>query len=226
MEGIQAEKSAPVVVEVWADLGCPWCYIGKHRLEEAIGRRPDADRFAVKIRSFELDPDAPHEPETIESAFIRSHGSDAAGVRVAEGRAQALARREGLPFELDRLHANTFDLHRVLHYAEESGRGPAFFSLVQDRYFAGELNPFAADALAEAAESVGLSGTRVREILVGEDYADAVRADVQEGLELGVRGVPFTVFDRRLAASGALTMDGYARALDETARAATETAAA
>ena len=226
MEGIQAEASAPVVVEVWADLGCPWCYIGKHRLEEAIDRRPDADRFEVKIRSFELDPDAPHEPETIESAFIRSHGGDAAGVRAAEGRAQALSRREGLPFELDRLHANTFDLHRVLHYAEESGRGLAFFSLAQDRYFAGELNPFAADALAEAAESVGLSGTRVREILAGDDYADAVRADVQEGRELGVRGVPFTVFDRRLATSGAMTVDGYARALDETAGAATETAAA
>ena len=226
MEGTQAEKSAPVVVEVWADLGCPWCYIGKHRLDEAIDRRPDADRFAVKIRSFELDPDAPHEPEAIESAYIRSHGGNTAGVRAAEGRAQALARREGLPFELDRLHANTFDLHRVLHYADEAGRGSAFFSLVQDQYFAGDLNPFAADALAEAAESVGLSGARVREILVGDEYADAVRADMREGRDLGARGVPFTVFDRRLASSGALTVDGYARALDETAGAATETAAA
>ena len=224
MEENQAEEPVPVVVEVWADLGCPWCYIGKHRLEEAIGRRPDASRFAVKIRSFELDPEAPQEPETIASAFIRSHGGDAAGVRAAEGRAQALARSEGLPFELDRLNARTFDLHRVVHYAEESGRGLAFFSLVQDRYFAGELNPFAPDALAEAAESVGLSGARVREILVGDDYADEVRADVQEGLGLGVRGVPFTVFDRRLTASGALTVDGYARALEETA--GTGTAAA
>ncbi|TQL70707.1 putative DsbA family dithiol-disulfide isomerase [Nocardioides albertanoniae] len=224
MKEIPAEK-AHLAVEVWADLGCPWCYIGKHRLEEAIGRRPDADRFVVKIRSFELDPTAPRDPESIEGAYIRSHGGGAEGVRAAEGRAQSLAEREGLPFAPDRLHANTFDLHRVLHHAEKSGRGSAFFSLVQDRYFAGELNPFAADALIETAESVGLRASRVREVLLGDDYAEDVRADVQEGLRLGARGVPFTVFDHRLAVSGALTVDGYARALDEAAGSATEPAA-
>jgi predicted DsbA family dithiol-disulfide isomerase len=226
MEGMQAGSPAPVVVEVWADLGCPWCYVGKHRLEEAISRRPDAGRFSVKISSFELNPDAPHEPETIESAFIRSHGGDASVVMAAERRIQDLARREGLAFELDRLNANTFDVHRVLHHAEESGQGAAFFSLVQDRFFAGELNPFDTEALAGAAESIGLSGQRVRSILAGDDYTDAVRADVREGRELGARGVPFTVFDRRLAVSGAQTVDGYARTLDEAVGAAPETAAA
>lgn len=217
MEGIDTGEQAPVVVEVWTDLGCPWCYVGKHRLREAISRRPDADRFVVKVRSFQLLPDAPREPETIESAFIRSHGGDAAGAMRAERRAQALAHGEGLPFELDRLHANTFDLHRVTHYAEESGRGLAFFSQVQDRFFAGELNPFEPGALADEAESVGLSGQRVREILAGDEYADAVRADIDEGLDLGARGVPFTVFDRRLALSGAQSVAGYASALDEAA---------
>lgn len=226
MERNEAGASAPVTVEVWADLGCPWCYVGKHRLEEAINRRPDADRFTVKIRSFELNPNAPRKPETIESAFIRSHGGDASAVMAAERRIQELARREGLAFNLDRLNANTFDLHRVMHYADESGQGAEFFSLVQDRYFAGDLNPFNPEALAGVAESVGLSGRRVREILAGDEYAAAVRADVQEGLELGARGVPFTVFDRRLAVSGAQTVDGYARALDEAVGAATEAVSA
>lgn len=216
MEEIQAGGQAPVVIEVWADLGCPWCYVGKHRLREAISRRPEADRFVVKPRAFQLMPDAPREPEPIESAFIRSHGGDAAGAMQAERQAQTLAHGEGLPFELDRLNANTFDLHRITHYAQESGRGQAFFSRVQDRYFAGELNPFEPGALADEAESVGLSGQRVGEILAGDEYADAVRADIAEGLELGARGVPFTVFDRRLAFSGAQSVAGYARALDET----------
>lgn len=205
----------PVVIEVWSDLGCPWCYIGKHRLERAISGRPDAQRFEVRLRSFELNQDAPRTPETIESAFIRSHGGNAEVVLQAERRIQALAQREGLPFSLDRLNANTLDFHRATHYADEAGKGLEFFSLVQDRFFAGTINPFDPDVLAQVAEEVGLSGQRVREVLASDEYADAVRADSREGRELGVQGVPFTVFDRRFAASGAQSVDTYARVLDE-----------
>jgi len=215
MEQNNTANATPVVVEVWSDLGCPWCYVGKHRLQRAIDARPDAERFEVKIRSFELIPDSPREPETIESAFIRTHGGDASGVMQAEKRAQALAQREGLPFDLDRMNANTFDLHRVMHFAEESGKGLGFFSQVQDRFFAGEITPYDADTLVEVAESLGLPGARVREVLAGDEYADAVRADVAEGMSLGARGVPFTVFGRRLAASGAQSVAGYGQALDQ-----------
>lgn len=216
----------PVLIEVWADLCCPWCYVGKHRLEKAIAGRPDAERFAVRLRSFELNPNAPHTPETIESAFIRSHGGNAEAVLTGERRIQALAQREGLPFSLDRLNANTFDFHRVVHYADEAGKGLQFFSRVQDRFFAGELNPFAPDALAQVAEELGLPGRRVREVLANDEYADAVRADGQEGRELGVQGVPFTVFDRRFAASGAQSVDVYAQALEQTVEAAASDSAA
>lgn len=218
------DSDRPVVIEVWADLGCPWCYVGKHRLQTAIAARPDAERFVVTLRSFELNPDAPHTPETIESAFIRSHGGDAQVVLQAERRIQALAQREGLPFSLDRLNANTFDVHRVAHYAGEAGKGLEFFSLVQDRFFAGEINPFDPDALVQAAEEVGLSGERVREVLASDEYAEAVRADGREGQELGIHGVQFTVFDRRFAASGAQSVAVYAQALQQTVDAATAAA--
>lgn len=214
------DSDRKVVIEVWSDLGCPWCYVGKHRLETAIAARPDADRFVVKLKSFELNPDAPHTPETIESAFIRSHGGNAQVVLQAEKRIQALANREGLPFDLDRLNANTFDFHRVAHYADEAGKGLEYFSTVQDRFFAGEINPFDPDVLAQVAEEIGLSGERVREVLASDEYADAVRADGREGRELGVQGVPFTVFDRRFAASGAQSVAGYAQALEQTIEAA------
>ncbi len=214
MSSDQVERSAPIVVEVWADLGCPWCYVGKHRLQGAIDVRPDAARFELKLRSFELNPHAPHTPETIESAFIRSHGGNAEAVLQAERRIQALSQREGLAFSLDRLNANTFDFHRVVHYADDAGKGAEFFSLVQDRFFAGEINPFDTEVLAQVAEEVGLSATRVREVLAGDEYADAVRADTRQGQELGIQGVPFTVFDRRFAASGAQSVEAYARVLD------------
>ena len=207
-------QEAPVVIEMWTDLGCPWCYVGKHRLQAAIAQRTDAGRFELRLRSFELNPDAPHEPETIESAFIRSHGGDASVVREAERRVQALARREGLPFSLDRLNANTFDVHRVLHHADERGLGTEFFSALQDQFFAGAINPFDGEALVEVAVSVGLDGERVRRVLASDEYADDVDADRREGVALGLSGVPFVVFDGRIAAPGAQSVEVYGQILD------------
>ena len=217
VEQVTQPEGPQVVIEVWSDLGCPWCYVGQHRLQAAIAQRPDADRFGIRMRSFELNPAAPQEPETIEKAFIRTHGGTAAHVLQAERQAQAIARAEGLEFSLDRLSANTFDLHRVVQYAGDQGRGVEFFSEVQDGFFAGTLNPYNSDALAGVAESVGLDGQRVREILASNEYADRVRADRTEGLELGVAGVPFVVLDRRVAAPGAQKVPVYAQLLEQVA---------
>lgn len=210
-------QDPPVVIEMWTDLGCPWCYVGKHRLQAAIDQRPDAERFEIRLRSFELNPGAPSEPETIESAFIRSHGGDAQVVLEAERRIRALAQREGLSFSLDRLNANTFDFHRVLHYANEQGVGTGFFSAVQDQFFAGAINPFEPNTLVQVAESAGLDGDRVRQVLAGDEYAAAVRVDRREGEALGVSGVPFVVFDRQVAAPGAQSVEVYGRILDRIA---------
>lgn len=210
-------EGARVVIEMWSDLGCPWCYVGKFRLQAAIAQRPDADRFEIAMRSFELNPAAPHEPETIEKAFIRAHGGTAAHVLQAERQIQVIAREEGLEFSLDRLSANTFDLHRVVQYAGDHGHGLEFFSQVQDGFFAGTLNPYVPEALAGVAESIGLDGQRVREILANDEYADRVRADRVEGLELGATGVPFVVLDRRVAAPGAQKVPVYGRLLERVA---------
>jgi predicted DsbA family dithiol-disulfide isomerase len=206
---------ARVLIEMWTDLGCPWCYVGKHRLQAAIDQRPDAGRFEVRLRSFELNPDAPREPESIESAFIRSHGGDASVVRNAERRIQALALSEGLAFSLDRLNANTLDFHRVLHHADEQALGTEFFSAVQDQFFAGAINPFDPDVLVQVAESVGLDGERVSRVLASDEYAEDVHADRREGAGLGLTGVPFVVFDRQVAAPGAQPVGVYGQILDQ-----------
>lgn len=206
-----------VVIEVWSDLGCPWCCVGKHRLQAAIAQRPDADRFEIVMRSFELDPGAPQEPEKNETSFIRAHGGTAVDVLRAERQMQAIAREEGFEFSLDRLNANTFDLHRVVQYANDQGRGFEFYSSVQDGFFAGTLNPYAPDALAGVAEAEGLDGQRVREILASTEHSDRVRADRDEGLELGAVGVPFVVLDRRVAAPGAQKVLVYGQLLEQVA---------
>ncbi len=210
-------EGAQVVIEVWSDLGCPWCYVAKHRLRTAIEQRPDADRFKVVMRSFELNPAAPKQPEAIEEAFIRAHGGTAAHFMAAERRIQAIARKEGLEFTSDRLSANTSDLHRVVQYANDEGLGSEFFSTVQDGFFAGALNPYAPDALAGVGESVGLDGRRVLAILASDEYADRVRADRTEGVELGATGVPFVALDRRVAAPGAQKVSVYGQLLEQVA---------
>ncbi|WP_022886059.1 DsbA family oxidoreductase [Glaciibacter superstes] len=217
VQQVTRSEGSQVIIEVWADLGCPWCYVGKHRLQAAIAQRPDADRFQIVMRSFELDPEAPHEPEKNEESFIRAHGGTAAHVLQAERQMQAMARKEGLEYSLDRLNANTFDLHRVVQYAGDQGRGFEFFSHVQDGFFTGALKPYAPDTLPRVAESVGLDGQRVREILASNEYADRVRADRREALELGATGVPFVVFDRRVAAPGARKAADYGQLLDQAA---------
>lgn len=215
MEQNGTVERAPVVVEVWADLGCPWCYVGKHRLQRAIEARPDADRFQMKIRSFELNADSPKGPEPIAAVFMRKHGGDPSVALQAEKRIQAIAQREGLKFDLDRMNANTFDLHRVTHFAELSGKGLEFFSQIQDRFFAGDIDPYDPEVMVEVARSLGLDGDRVRQVLAGDDFAAEVRADASEGAALGAQGVPFTVFGRRIAASGAQSVAAYGRALDQ-----------
>lgn len=216
-EQVTPSDRSRVVIEMWADAGCPWCYVGKHRLQAAIAQRSDADRFEIVMRSFELDPDAPHEPEKNEESFMRTHGGTVADVLHAERQMQAMARKEGLEYAVDRPSANTFDLHRVTQYANDQARGFDFFSHVQEGLFTGALDPYVPGALIGAAESVGLDGRRVREILASDEYADRVRADRNEAQTLGATGVPFVVFDRRVAAAGAQKVDAYAQLLERVA---------
>jgi predicted DsbA family dithiol-disulfide isomerase len=221
-----SEQSTPddrprIAVEMWSDLGCPWCYVGKHRLREAIAQRPDADRFEIVMRSFQLDPEASTELERNETSFLRTHpGATAADVQRAEAQMTTFAHAEGLEYVADRMNANTFGLHRVIQHATEQGSGSAFASDVQDGFFAGTLNPHDPDALVGVAEANGLDGTRVREILAGDEYADRVRADRAEALELGATGVPFVVIDRQVAAPGAQKVAVYAQLLEQVAGAA------
>lgn len=218
MMSAQSSPSQPhVVIEMWADLGCPWCYVGKHRLQTAIDQRHDADRFEIVIRSFELDPHAPKEPEKNEEAYLRTHGGAVADLLKAERLMQTAARREGLEYSVDRVSANTFDVHRVIQYAKEQGRGLELFSTAQNGLFTNTLNPYSPDALAGLAQSVGLDPRRVREILASGEYATAVQGDREEAKELGATGVPFVVVDRRVGAPGALKVPGYAQLLEQVA---------
>ncbi|GAA0588865.1 DsbA family oxidoreductase [Paractinoplanes ferrugineus] len=201
-----------LAVEVWTDLGCPWCYLGIHRLRHAVDRAGPAG-ITLTLRSFELDPDASTEPMTIPEIFTRKHGLPVQAAMQAEAAMRDRAAAEGLPFSTDRLHANSFDVHRVLQLANRHGAGTAFFETVQNRFFAGEINPYDHAGLTAVAVEVGLDGEEVRAVLADDSYGQQVRRDEQRARQLGVTGVPFVLLGQRFAVAGAQSIDTYAQAI-------------
>lgn len=217
----ESRRRAPLRVDVWTDLSCPWCYVGKHRLAQAIAAGGvDAQ---VVLHSFELHPEwPPGLAVPVLEVATRVHAVGPEQARTMEERMARQAQSEGLAFTVDRPVANTFDLHRVLRLATERGVGDVFFTDVQGEYFAGRLNPADPTELTAAAARHGIPEADTRRVLASDEYAEAVHADQAQARALGITGVPFAVFGGRLAVAGAQSVDGYATVL---ARAAAEASA-
>ena len=192
-------------VEIWSDVACPWCYIGKRRFEAALEQFEHRDDVDVTWRSFELDPGAPHE-RTGDRAerLAEKYGMTVQQAREAGERLTAEAAGEGLPFRFDIARSGTtFDGHRLVHLAGTHDVQDAMKERLLRAYFTeGELISDH-DTLVRLAVEVGLDEREVRELLAGERYADAVREDERTAAELGISAVPTFVVDRKLGASGA-----------------------
>jgi len=205
-----------VKIEIWSDVVCPWCYIGKRRLEQALEEFPHRDEVEVVYRSFELDPSAPQVPveSTVES-LARKWGTDVAGARRAMARGDEVAAEIGLHFRHhDAPHARTVDAHRLLHLAREVDLQPALKDSLLAAYFTRGESMADHDVLRKAAADVGLDQARVDEVLAGTEYADAVEADIREAAALGATGVPFYVVDRKYGISGAQPSEVFTQVLD------------
>jgi predicted DsbA family dithiol-disulfide isomerase len=194
-----------MLVEIWSDIACPWCYIGKRRFEAALARFEHRDEVEVRWRSFELDPHAPAEPEgDLAEALARKYGSTADHVRERWRSMTAMAAEDGLDmrFELVR-RGNTFDAHRLTHLAAAHELTNALMErLFRAHHTEGRLLSDRA-VLEELAVEAGLPAADVREALASDRHADDVRADERTAAELGISAVPFFVVDRALGASGA-----------------------
>ena len=196
---------------------CPWCYVGEARLRKAAAALgPDVD-VQIHAHAFELDPNHQH-PEKILDMLARKYGRSPQEVAGMDSRVAGLAQAEGLPYTSDRVTVNTFDAHRLIAAAAESGVAGEVFRAVQRGHFSGELDLSDTDALVAAAASAGLGEARAREVLAGDEYADAVREDRATAMRLGVTGVPFTVIDQRFAIPGCVDVSqfeaGLRRALE------------
>jgi predicted DsbA family dithiol-disulfide isomerase len=206
-------------IEIWSDVVCPWCYIGKRRLETALATFDHSEDVEIVWRSFELDPSAPEEPvETVAEALGRKYGGGPEAGRQMVDRVEAVAAEEGLLFRHHQsLRVNTVDAHRVLHLALETG-GPELQGRLKEAllsaYFVETQNVADHDTLLRIAAGVGLDEVHVKEVLGGDQYADAVEADIREAASLGATGVPFFVIDRKYGVSGAQPSETFTQVLE------------
>jgi predicted DsbA family dithiol-disulfide isomerase len=200
-------------IEIWSDVVCPWCYIGKRRLEHALEKFEHADEVEITWRSFQLDPSAPEgQAIPITEYLARRFGAQSAQMT---DRVVGIARTEGLDFDYDKaLSVNTFHLHRLLHLAADLGAGDAAKERLLRAYFTEGADLSDPDTLAGLLKEAGVDPDRTREVLDSDEYTDAVRADIAEARALGASGVPFFVIDRKYGISGAQPTEVFLQALN------------
>ncbi len=208
-----------VLVEVWSDVVCPWCYIGKRHLEAAIDAFRLRDEVSVVWRSYELDPDGPpRRHQSMAEVIAHKYGMTADQATAANARLTRLAAEVGLDYHLDDVvMGNTFDAHRLIHLAASVGRADPMGERLMAAYFTEGVAIGERDSLIAQAEQVGLDRDQVAAVLDGDGCADAVRADQRAAAELGVTGVPFFAIGGRLGVSGAQPPEVLLRALERAA---------
>jgi predicted DsbA family dithiol-disulfide isomerase len=203
-------------VEIWSDVVCPWCYIGKRRFERALSEFDGAADVEVTWRSYQLNPAQPKgDPQRHDEYLARKMGASLAQVHQANERLVALAAAEGLDYHFETYRViNTFDAHRVMHLARRHGLGSeAHERLLRAQLVEGELLEDA-DTLARLAGEIGVPEDETRAVLAGSQFVDDVNAEIRDAAMLGCTGVPFFVFDRRFGVSGAQGSDVFAQVLE------------
>jgi predicted DsbA family dithiol-disulfide isomerase len=208
-----------VKLEVWSDVICPWCYIGKRRLEKALTQYERAGEVEVIWRSFQLDPSQPRGENIPTTEMLAGkYGVSPAQAQAMNDRVTGLAAEEGLTYHLDRaLTASTFDAHRLTHLAAAHDLADA----MHERLFRAALVDGEAiddtGTLIRIATEVGLSPDDAHKVLNSDAYAGDVRDDIRQARELGATGVPFFVFDRTYGISGAQPVEAFLATLQRAA---------
>jgi predicted DsbA family dithiol-disulfide isomerase len=206
-----------VKIEIWSDIVCPWCYIGKRRLEKALADFPH--EVEVVWRAYQLDPGAPLEPvESVAESLGRKYGGGVEAGRAMIDRVEAVAAEEGMLWRHHQSRrANTVDAHRLLHLALEEA-GPQVQGALKEgllaAYFVDAQNPADHDVLRKVAAEAGLDVGRVDEVLASREFTDQVWADIERAGAYGATGVPFFVVDRKYGVSGAQPAEVFGQVLE------------
>ena len=203
-------------IEIWSDLVCPWCYLGRARFEQALAAFPNRHVVDVTHRSFELDSGTPRgETSTVAQMLATKFGGRADAVRAGEERLAAMTGELGLPYRIDRLHGNTLDAHRLVKLGSEHGLADDLVTRLYQANFAEGRSIFDVASLTQIGVEAGLDPVETRTVLEASTYTDRVREDEQLAAEIGITGVPFYVLDRAYGISGAQATDVFSSVLEQ-----------
>ncbi|MFJ2397224.1 DsbA family oxidoreductase [Streptomyces sp. NPDC087843] len=204
-------------VEIWTDIACPWCYVGRAGFDRGLAAFAHRDEVEVVHRSYELNPEAEQGTISIIDAVAAQYGRTRDQQIAREEQAAAMARSVGLGYRIGgRVFGNTFDVHRLLHFAKTHGRQNELMDLAFQVNFADERSVYDRETQVAMAVEAGLDEAAVREVLDNpRAFAQEVRADERLASELGVSGVPFFVLNRRYGVSGGQSADMFTQALEQ-----------
>lgn len=204
-------------IDIWSDIACPWCYIGKRRLETALADHPQRDDLQVTWRSYQLDPTLPEHYEGTEADYLASRkGMPVEQVREMFGHVAEQAAGEGLAYDFDRLVvANSARAHELLHLAKDRGVADAVKEALLSGHFEHGLDIGDVDSLVRVGVDAGLDEGEVRSALADGRYKAAVAADIDMARQIGVTGVPFVVVDMKYAVSGAQPPELFREVVDK-----------
>ncbi|PYI69642.1 disulfide bond formation protein DsbA [Arthrobacter livingstonensis] len=204
-------------IEIWSDVACPWCYIGKRRFETALNAFPHKDSVEVQWRSYQLDPTLPEHYDGTEISYLAERkGMDPAQVKGMLAHVTEQAAGEGLHYKFDDMVvANSFNAHQLLHLAAAHGKADAVKEALLSAHFEHGEDIGSREFLVRTGTSAGLDAAEINDALNTDKYADEVRNDFAEARAIGVTGVPFFVIDRKYGISGAQPAELFGQALDE-----------
>ncbi len=206
-------------IEIWSDYVCPFCYIGKRRLEEALEQTGLGETTEIVFKAFELDPNTPAVSDTlIKESLAKKYGMSVEEAKKMTDNVVDQAKAVGLNYNFDVMTpANTFNAHRLAKLAEQEGFDKTVSENLLKAYFIDGEKIGTDDVLLRIAEEAGISRDRAKEVLGSDEFADDVKMDIAEAQQIGVKGVPFFVINRKYAISGAQPAEAFANALRQAA---------
>ncbi len=204
-------------IEIWSDVACPFCYIGKRKIEKAIAKFPQKDKIEIEWKSFLLNPDQVTQPNKSSQEYLAEvKGWSLEQTKEITANVANMAAQEGLEYHLDKtVVANTKKAHRLLHLAKTAGKGDEMKESLLKAYFTDSLNIDDDSVLLALGKEIGLSETSIQEVLGSDKFENEVDQDIYESRQLGVKGVPFFVLDRKFGISGAQPDEVFDQTLEK-----------
>ncbi len=204
-------------IEIWSDVMCPFCYIGKRKFEAALAAFPRREKIEVEWKSYQLTPDLVTQPDKNTHQFLAEHkGMSLQAAKEMNDRVTEMARTVGLDYQLDRsVVANSFQAHQFAHFAKRHGKQDEAEEALFRAYFTDGENIDDRETLLRLGAGIGLDTEKLAESLDKQAFADEVKRDIQEARKIGVRGVPFFVFNRTYGISGAQDTEAFLQTLEK-----------